>query len=133
MSTSVRVIATAVYMLLLLVLSLTPGHAQPGDTGFSWLIQATPKLLQKSMHVVCYAGLAALCMWTLQPHVRHKASLYALSLLIPLVYGGGLEWGQTAVPGRFANIMDLLLNGLGALIGFVLAAFVLTRVVKRIE
>jgi VanZ family protein len=106
-----------------IALSITPGVARPGDNAFVWLIVSTPAPLQKLMHVVVYATLALLWMWTLAS-VESRAVRITLVILITVGLGAILEWHQTRVPGRFGTVFDVLLNIIGTLIG-IIAAFLI--------
>jgi hypothetical protein len=114
---------TLVFAALVIALSITPGVARPGDNAFVWLIVSTPAPLQKLMHVVVYATLALLWMWTLAS-VESRAVRITLVMLITVGLGAILEWHQTRVPGRFGTVFDVLLNIIGTLIG-IIAAFLI--------
>ena len=114
---------TLVFAALVIALSITPGVARPGDNAFVWLVVSTPAPLQKLMHVVVYATLALLWMWTLAS-VESRAVRITLVILITVGLGAILEWHQTRVPGRFGTVFDVLLNIIGTLIG-IIAAFLI--------
>ena len=115
-----RWLITLAFVAILIVLSVTPGKSQAGDSMFIWLIANTPTLLQKLMHVFCYALLTGLWVWTLEA-IESRVLRLALSLLLAVSLGGILEWYQTKVPGRFGSIVDVLLNAGGAVAGLLLA------------
>ena len=108
---------------LIVVLSVTPGQAREGDSGFVWLVAVTPTLLQKSMHFVVYAVLAALWYWTLES-LPSRGLRLAIVLLLSICLGATLEWAQTHIPGRFGALTDILLNAAGTLVGLGLALIV---------
>ena len=108
---------------IVVILSITPGIERPGDTIFGWLIVNTATPLQKALHVVVYAALAALWMWTLAS-VESRVARIALTLVLTVGLGATLEWHQTQVPGRFGTLADVVLNAVGAIAG-VLAALLL--------
>ena len=105
-------------------LSVTPGVERPDDNLFSWLFANTAPFAQKILHVVTYAVLGALWMWTLAGVASRPASI-ALSLSLAFIIGIALEWYQTTVPGRYGSVTDILLNSLGAALGIVIALFLL--------
>ena len=105
-------------------LSVTPGVERPDDNLFSWLFANTAPLVQKVLHVVTYAVLAILWMWTLAG-IESLPHRMALSFVPALVLGVALEWYQTTVPGRYGSITDILLNTVGALLGLIAAIFLL--------
>ena len=91
---------------------------------FIWLLAHTPTLVQKIMHIACYAAVAALWVWTLE---ALESSVLRVSLALTLTIGLGifLEWYQTMVPGRFGTIVDVILNAIGAMVGLLMAIFLL--------
>jgi VanZ family protein len=119
-----RWIITLVFVAIVIVLSVTPGRFQAGDSVFVWLIANTPTALQKFMHIAVYATLAMLFMWSLET-IESRITRIVLTLVLALSLGAFLEWYQTRVPGRFGTIVDVLLNTAGTIVGLVAALFVL--------
>jgi VanZ family protein len=109
---------------LVVILSVTPGRAQPGDSIFVWLVVNTPTPLQKLMHVAIYAALALLLMWSLEA-IESRTARIALTFLLTVSIGAVLEWYQTFVPGRFGTIIDALLNAIGAVAGLLIGLLIL--------
>lgn len=96
------------------ILSLTPDRSDPGGSTFVWLVHITPSTLQKSLHVVFYAGLACLWVWT----IRAPAAIrLGAGFCIAVATGALLEWLQIYVPGRFGSLLDVIINTVGALVG----------------
>jgi VanZ like family len=121
---TVRLLVTIVLIAAIVALSVVPGRAQPGDSAFVWLVSVTPAPLQKLMHVVAYATLALLWMWTLEK-IGSLPLRIALAFTISVGIGAALEWYQLSVPGRFGSLTDALLNAAGTTIGLVAAFFLL--------
>ncbi len=119
-SIQTRLLITFLLTAIIVGLSVVPGRSQYGDTVFSWLLFATPNLLQKILHVLNYAVLAFLWVWTLE-RVIPRVSRYLLAFAIAVGLGVMLEWCQTMVPGRFGSLADVFLNTLGVVIGLALA------------
>ena len=115
---------TLLFVAIVVGLSVTPGVERPDDNLFSWLFANTAPPVQKLLHVVIYAVLAALWMWTLAGIASTPARL-ALSLALTLALGVVLEWYQTTVPGRYGTITDILLNMLGTVLGLLAALLLL--------
>jgi glycopeptide antibiotics resistance protein len=115
---------TLAFVALIIILSVTPGRSETGDSIFVWLVASAPTLLQKIMHIACYAVLTFLFAWTLE---QFGSMLFRLGIAFILAFGLGtaLEWYQTMIPGRFGTLNDVLLNGLGALAGLAVAALLL--------
>ena len=109
---------------LVVALSLAPGVARPGDSVFVWLVANTAPPLQKVMHVVVYAVLAVVGLWTLQS-VESKSLRYLLALAVTLCLGAVLEWQQTRVPGRYGTLGDVFLNLIGIALGLLGALLLL--------
>jgi glycopeptide antibiotics resistance protein len=119
-----RCLITLAFVALIVILSVTPDRSETGDSIFVWLVATTPSLLQKILHVTCYAVLTFLFAWTLEKFGSTLSRL-GLSFIFAIGLGIALEWYQTMVPGRFGTLGDVLLNGLGALAGLVLAGLLL--------
>ena len=115
---------TLALVALIVGLSITPGVARPDDNLFSWLYAGTPPPAQKVFHIIMYALLAFLWMWTLASIESTRVRL-GISLLLTLGLGITLEWYQTRVPGRFGTLVDVLLNAFGAVIGILAAILVI--------
>lgn len=109
---------------LLALASLIPGRPQLGDSAFIWLVAETPKLLQKVLHVGLYGVLALLLAWTLES-IESRTQRFLIAFILAVVFGAVMEWYQTKVPGRFATVSDVALNGLGAALGLLAATFLL--------
>ena len=105
---------TLLYTIGLAILSLTPDRADPGGSAFVWLVHITPTMLQKTLHVVFYAGLTVLWVWTIRASMAVRL---AAAFCIAVAFGVLLEWLQVYVPGRFGSLMDIIVNAVGALIG----------------
>jgi hypothetical protein len=119
-----RWIATVLFVAVIVGLSVTPGVDRPDDSLFSWLFANTAPPVQKVLHVVIYAVLAALWMWTLAGITSMPVRI-GLSFALALALGVVLEWYQTTVPGRYGTMTDVLLNTLGVVLGLAAALFLL--------
>ncbi|MEQ8264426.1 VanZ family protein [Pseudohaliea sp.] len=97
-----------------LLLSLLPGVPLEGDTQFQWHLGAVPPALQNVMHLVFYALLYGAWAWALEDTrvapFRLAAAVFAFGLLI--------ELAQLQVPGRYASLLDGVLNGAGVALGY---------------
>jgi VanZ family protein len=119
---SFRLASAIALMLAIAVLSVLPGHPQPGDSALVWAVAKTPPLVQNIMHVVLYALLSALWVWTLTVVESDRTRPWAVAVTIAIGFGAGLEACQLFVPGRFASIFDVLLNSIGAFGGVLVAS-----------
>jgi len=123
-SLTTRIIITLCFMALLMIASIIPGRAEPGDSVFIWLVAKTPTLLQKTLHVCLYALLTLLWIWTLDA-IQSKSQRLVIAITIAVCFGAAMEWYQTRVPGRYGTIYDVALNAGGALLGLCAAIFLL--------
>jgi len=120
----VRWAITLTFVMIVVILSITPGKSQVGDSVFVWLVANTPTPLQKLMHFVIYAALVWLWAWTLEA-IKSRNLRLVLAFVLAISLGSALEWYQTRIPGRFGTIVDALLNILGAIVGLVVAFLIL--------
>jgi len=123
-SVTTRSVITFCFMALLLVASIIPGRAEPGDSVFVWLVAKTPTLLQKTLHIFLYAILTILWVWVLEA-IQSKSQRLMIAVTVAVCFGATMEWYQTRVPGRYGTIIDVALNGAGAILGLVAAIFLL--------
>jgi hypothetical protein len=119
-----RWLITLSFLASVIVLSITPGKNQVGDSVFVWLVVNTPSVLQKCLHVACYAILAALFFWALAA-VKSQLLRVLLVFVVVVSLGMILEFLQTRIPGRFGTLLDVLLNIFGTLIGIASALLLL--------
>ena len=123
-SIPIRWLIAIAFMILVTILSVTPGRSQADDSIFVWLVVNTPTLVQKFMHIGVYALLAFLLVWTFDD-VGSRSLRLALAFTLTVSFGATLEWYQTLVPGRFGTLFDALLNTGGALLGLLATLLVL--------
>jgi VanZ family protein len=123
---SIRLWITLAFMIALLVLSVIPSRAQPGGSGFIWLVAVTPPLLQKTLHVFLYAILTLLWAWTLEA-VDWITARLLVPIALAVVFGALMEALQAFIPGRYGTLYDVMLNALGAGAGLIIALMVFDR------
>ena len=117
---STRIAITLTFMAALIVASVIPGRAQPGDSVLVLLVAKTPTVLQKAMHVCLYAVLTLLWVWTLEA-IQSKSQRLFVAVAVAVCFGAALEWYQTRIPGRFGTLLDMVFNATGALLGLLVA------------
>lgn len=97
-------------------LSSLPGDVDAETAGLAGIIAWTPPAVQNLLHVPVYGLLAWLWYRTLTAsHIRHLHALLA-ALLLAAGYGVFDEWHQLHVPGRYASLTDMALNGAGVML-----------------
>ncbi len=93
------------------------------------LVPAPPKLMttgwDKSNHLLAFASLAFASAWARWPQPRKWPVLFA----VVLAYGGAIEIAQSFLPPREADVLDLLADSLGILLGL-LAAWPIARAAR---
>ena len=119
-----RVAATILVFTAIVFVSVIPGRPQPGDSAFVWILAATPTIVQKTLHLIAYALLAALWMWTLE-FIDSRAWRAGSALSIAIATGAAMEWLQLSIPGRFGTLGDVILNAAGAISGLLAAILLL--------
>lgn len=107
----------ALWALFILVLCLFPGPALPT---WEW---ADLISLDKSVHAALFAVLyilVALAMDEQYAPIAPRSKSMALAFLLTLGYGAATEWMQQ-IPalGRRGDLLDLLANAVGAMLGLV--------------
>lgn len=122
-SLTTRIVLTLCFMAFLALVSLIPGHPEPDDFAFIWLVAETPTLMQKILHVCLYGVLALLLVWTLDS-IQSRTYRFLIALIIAVVFGAVMELCQTMVPGRFGTLYDVALNAAGATLGLLAAIFI---------
>ena len=110
-------VATALFVLLLAVVSLmpvgAPGSGEKGD--------AVSPIVQNSLHVPAYMVLSVLAIGCLSVPGRSRWSRVLPVAVACTGYGAILELAQAFIPGRFASVPDALLNAVGVILGLVIA------------
>ena len=83
-------------------------------------------VIKKGGHMAAY-GILAWLIWRAVKPVSGKRWLAALVWLMAVLYAGSDELHQLFVPGRHGSLVDVMIDGLGALI----AVIVLWRFASR--
>lgn len=79
----------------------------------------------KVIHILMYAGLGFLCLWSLRSTaLRKRALIFPFAVVLTTFYGLSDEIHQMFVPGRSAEFFDLISDGLGAFLGAYLACVI---------
>jgi len=105
--------ATAVYVLLLVAVSLLPSGTE--SLG-GWDTALSPSL-QNTLHVPAYSLLLVLSAACLPEPLRTRRIGILAVAAAGIGFGGLLELVQALVPGRMGSVADALLNTLGVLLG----------------
>lgn len=112
-----RHLATVAWMAGMWVLLTLPGDAlAPVDRVLPvWV----PTWIDKPVHFLLFAVLGWLLQGSMLPHLRRPVGAL-VSLAVGISYGGLTEWWQLSVPGRSAELADMVFNSLGTVLGVVL-------------
>ena len=94
-----------------------PGFSQWDISQQQAVIASLQTLVRKTAHFLVYAGLGVLSMtffsrFQLRPVIR-----FGSAWVLCVAYAVSDEWHQWYVPGRSAEVRDVLLDSLGALCG----------------
>ena len=120
------VLLFAASFLMLAVMPLEAMLRDPAGLGRSPFLRllADLPMVPQIVHLGTFAGLTFLCAWALQPLASIRASL-VVAFVVAFTFGGLVELIQLFIPGRDSDLSDVVLNGIGALVGC-LAAYGLT-------
>ena len=99
----------ALWAVLIFVMSSVPGQSLPPLPAWNF---------DKLVHALVYAILAGLCLLALGRGVHLPGGrMVALAALIATLYGVSDELHQLLTPGRSADVLDVVADAVGALIG----------------
>ncbi len=121
----------AVYALLLVYGSLYPlsDWSGPLDSALDFLTAPWPRYFTRSdviTNVLVYLPFGALTTRSLRYRLAPLAA-FAVATLLGLLLSFGMECLQAFLPGRVSSRLDWLLNGLGTLLGALIAALIQMR------
>ena len=111
-------------MVVLMLVSLTPGVPEHKKYSLTWLVVKTPMPAQKMLHICLYGVLVLLLIWSFGD-IQSHTNRYLVSYVIAVVFGAIMEWWQTKIPGRSGTFSDIALNAVGAGLGILVAIFLL--------
>jgi VanZ family protein len=113
-------------MALIFLLSSQSGLAVTEDV-------AVERPLRGFAHLASFALLAALLLFALRGLQRPTMASAALALAISTLYAVSDEWHQSMVPDRTGRLEDIVTDVIGALLGLLVAALVLTFAARARE
>ena len=87
--------------------------------------------IRKLAHVSEYAIFACFAVIHMFTWVEEKKRVYWLAVLISITYAATDEFHQLFVPGRSAEVRDVCIDGIGALIGAFISVVIITRMKQR--
>lgn len=109
---------TICWLLIILLLTLTPGDALPETNLWAELLN-----IDKVVHFIIFGILTLLMIigFTKQySFAGLRKNAVAAALAISIGYGFVIELIQIAIPGRGLELMDMVANTIGCLLGFAL-------------
>jgi VanZ family protein len=95
------------WAVVIFILSSIPGKSLPAVAVLGY---------DKLLHAIVYAVLGALCCLSLAGTVPLRLAI-SVATLLAVVYGLTDEFHQMFIPGRSADLRDVVADGLGGLIG----------------
>ncbi len=81
------------------------------------LMQILETVIRKSAHFSIFAVLGAISFSLSECYFKRKPKIFAISFLFCVLYAFSDEFHQLFVPGRSGNILDVLIDSSGALVG----------------
>ena len=108
-------------------LSSLPGTPLPGDPALYALFYWISPTVQNALHIPAFAALAGAWCWALGAWLRVALMQATSAFAIASAFGVFDEWHQSFVPGRYASLIDVILNVAGAVLGIWLAAWIGSR------
>jgi VanZ family protein len=116
-----EMVATAIYMLLILISSIIPMDRE--IKGFQFLFSLKPGL-QNLLHVPVFAFLSVLWFRIMRCFKIEYWLKIIYIIIITCGYGVINEMVQMFIPGRYASLIDLCLNSIGSVFGIFLYVFI---------
>ena len=112
-----KIALAIVFMLLLLATSVIPMDRQ--ITGLQFIIDLKPTI-QNLLHIPAYAVLSIIYLQIFKNYRLKRWQRNFLALLCSAIFGILNEAIQFAIPGRYAGLIDLGLNLVGAILGVII-------------
>ena len=119
----IQIALPVMVMVALWKLSSIPGIQRPDTPALYSLFYWISPALQNTMHVPAFAALTCAWRWALCSWLRGSKMRSASAFAITSAYGAFDEWHQSFIPGRYASLVDILLDLVGALLGIWLAVW----------
>ena len=118
-------------MVGIFLFSVLPGYDTIGDSALlNWGVKGS---LANSLHVAVYAGLTWLWCRYLESRSLHIRTAALLAVVVAMTYGTLNEWAQLYVPGRTADVGDVVFNFVGTLGGAWIAVLASRRSSGKLE
>lgn len=114
-----RILVAIGWMCLIFLISARSSVPQPPGI--------TPEITSNVGHFSVYFVLAILIWWVLGGFGLEGRRRWLLAFGLTVLYGISDEWHQTFVPGRQPDLMDLMVDGVGAACGLYVAGWVSAR------
>ncbi len=104
--------ATSAILALAWMATIFVLSGRPGTLPEFFLFPGQDKLY----HAVAYGLLGSLLLLSMRPRLGYGIGQMLLASLIATLYGISDEWHQSFVPGRTSDVLDVVSNGIGALL-----------------
>ncbi|TVQ95445.1 MAG: VanZ family protein [Desulfovibrionales bacterium] len=116
LSRPLSLVIPVAYMALILIAASVPDDESLGERHYLWFLLLVGPTLMNLLHIPAYGLLAFLWRWSLDRYMAARAAVW-LAFILTVGFGLFQEWYQSMIPGRFASLMDVIFNTLGAGIG----------------
>ncbi len=115
-SRRLSMVVPVAYMALLLIAASIPDDETLDERHFLWFLLLVGPTMMNLLHIPAYGLLAFFWRWTLDRYMGARAAAYT-AFTLTMGFGLFQEWYQSMIPGRFASLMDVIFNTIGAGVG----------------
>jgi VanZ family protein len=116
LSRRLSIVLPIAYMAVILVMASVPDDETLDERHYLWFLLLVGPTVMNLLHIPAYGLLAFFWRWCLDRYMAARAAVW-LAFILTVGFGLFQEWYQSMIPGRFASLMDVIFNTLGAGIG----------------
>lgn len=96
------------------------------------VLERTEKIIRKIAHFLIYTLVGILLMGLINTYNLKEKKKICISLMLGAIYASSDEFHQSFIPGRSAQITDVILDSMGVLLG-ILIVMTLTKICEYIK
>jgi hypothetical protein len=115
-SRRLSVVVPVTYMALLLMGASVSVDENQEERHLLWFLAIMPMVFQNLLHIPAYGLLAFFWRWSLDRYMAARAAIY-VAFILTVGFGVYQEWHQSLILGRYASLLDVLFDAIGAGIG----------------